>query len=204
MTALFEFDANCGYNNLIGVDEAGRGPLAGPVFAAAVKLSKDAHVRLAGLDDSKKLSAKKRKELFVLIKEYAEDFAVAFAVHTEIDEINIHNASLLAMKRAVEKLKTPWEFSLIDGRFIIPGIEPVRQKAIVKGDSQSACIAAASILAKVSRDELMEKYHLEFPQYEFARHKGYPTALHIQRLKQYGPSPLHRMSFCKKILSSGQ
>lgn len=201
MNPLFVFDSQHPYSNLVGVDEAGRGPLAGPVYAAAVILGDEPCPELARLNDSKKLSPLTRKELSIWIKQSARDYAVAWADHLEIDLLNIHHASLLAMRRAVEKLKTTWDFLFIDGKFCIPEIPTEKQRAIVKGDGKSACIAAASILAKVSRDECMEDYHKEFPEYEFAQHKGYGTALHFERLKKHGPCPIHRKTFCSKILS---
>jgi ribonuclease HII len=196
VTSLFLFDLTDPSIHPIGIDEAGRGPLAGPVFAAAVKLDYHFAEQLSSVNDSKKLTPKKRDELYCLITDNADDYAVAFSSPEEIDSQNIHKATLLAMKRAFEKLTKPCDAIWVDGKFTIPGIAGVSQKAIVKGDGKSACIAAASILAKVSRDRVMEEYHQQYPQYGFLQHKGYGTALHIENLKKYGPSPIHRKTFC--------
>lgn len=188
-----------GYPLLCGVDEAGRGPLAGPVFAAAVILDPDAPI--AGLNDSKKLSEKKREALFDLITERAAAYAVASASVEEIEQYNILQATYLAMSRAVEAVsrqKTP-SLVLVDGNRLPPQITlPCR--TLVKGDALSASVAAASILAKVSRDRLLLELDRQYPEYAFAQHKGYGTALHYERLAEYGPSPVHRMSFLKKWL----
>ena len=182
-----------------GCDEAGRGPLAGPVFAAAVILDPDAPI--AGLNDSKKLSEKKREALFDLITERAAAYAVASASVEEIEQYNILQATYLAMSRAVEAVsrqKTP-SLVLVDGNRLPPQITlPCR--TLVKGDALSASVAAASILAKVSRDRLLLELDRQYPEYAFAQHKGYGTALHYERLAAYGPSPVHRMSFLKKWL----
>lgn len=184
-----------GYELICGVDEAGRGPLAGPVCAAAVILPKG--VEIPGLNDSKKLSDKKRRELFPVIQEKALAWGIGWANHGEIDEINILQATYLAMERAVEALKTKPEFLLIDGNrakdFGIP------TRTVVKGDSLSASIAAASILAKVSRDNVMVELAKEYPAYGFEIHKGYGTKAHYEALREYGHSPIHRMSFLKKF-----
>lgn len=178
-----------GYGFVAGVDEAGRGPLAGPVVAAAVVLTHDAV--LEGLDDSKKLSPAKREELFPKIQAMAHGVAV---VNPEvIDEINILQAARLAMKQAVEKLLSAPDLLLIDGNQKIES--PIEQWAIVKGDAKSFSIAAASILAKVTRDRIMEDYHHLYPQYEFARHKGYGTQLHRELIAEHGPCPIHRRTF---------
>jgi ribonuclease HII len=178
-----------GYRLVAGVDEAGRGPLAGPVVAAAVVLPFDAD--LQGLDDSKKLSPAKREELFPKIQKFAHGVAV---VNREvIDEINILQASLLAMKQAVEKLPSAPSLLLIDGNQKIDC--SIKQWTIVKGDAKSFSIAAASILAKVTRDRIMEDYHRRYPQYEFARHKGYGTKLHRGLIAEHGPCPIHRRTF---------
>ncbi len=178
-----------GYRFVVGVDEAGRGPLAGPVVAAAVILSLDAV--LEGLDDSKKLSPAKREELFPKIQEMAHGVAV---VNPEvIDEINILQAARLAMKQAVEKLPSDPDLLLIDGNQKIDS--SIDQWAIVKGDAKSFSIAAASILAKVTRDRIMEDYHHLYPQYEFTRHKGYGTQLHRDLIAEHGPCPIHRRTF---------
>ena len=188
-----------GYPLLCGVDEAGRGPLAGPVFAAAVILDPDAPI--AGLNDSKKLSEKKREALFDVIIERAAAYAVASASVEEIEQYNILQATYLAMSRAVEAVsrqKTP-SLVLVDGNRLPPQITlPCR--TLVKGDALSASVAAASILAKVSRDRLLLELDRQYPEYAFAQHKGYGTALHSERLAAYGPSPVHRMSFLKKWL----
>ncbi len=188
-----------GYPLLCGVDEAGRGPLAGPVFAAAVILDPDTPI--AGLNDSKKLSEKKREALFDLITERAAAYAVASASVEEIEQYNILQATYLAMSRAVEAVsrqKTP-SLVLVDGNRLPPQITlPCR--TLVKGDALSASVAAASILAKVSRDRLLLELDRQYPEYAFAQHKGYGTALHYERLAAYGPSPVHRMSFLKKWL----
>jgi len=178
-----------GYGFVAGVDEAGRGPLAGPVVAAAVVLTPSAV--LEGLDDSKKLSPAKREELFPKIQAMAHGVAV---VNPEvIDEINILQAARLAMKQAVEKILSTPDLLLIDGNQKIDS--PIKQWVIVKGDAKSFSIAAASILAKVTRDRIMEDYHHLYPQYEFARHKGYGTQLHRELIAEHGPCPIHRRTF---------
>ena len=184
-----------GFKVICGVDEAGRGPLAGPVCAAAVILP--AHLELPGLTDSKKLSDKKRRELFPLIQEQAIAYGIDFASEQEIDEVNILQATFLAMRRAIEQLSIKPDLALIDGnRETVFGI-PV--KTVVKGDSLSASIAAASILAKVSRDDLMLELAQQYPQYGFDIHKGYGTKAHYTALREYGPCPIHRMTFLKKF-----
>jgi ribonuclease HII len=175
-----------------GVDEAGRGPLAGSVVAAAVILG-DAH-GVIGLTDSKKLSATKRNRLEAQIKQNAVAWAIGEASCTEIDEINILQASMLAMKRAVLKLSPSPEQALIDGNRV-PDIPGLLMRAIVKGDLYEPCISAASILAKQHRDRQMLELDRQYPQYRFAQHKGYPTQLHRSLLRQYGVSPVHRISF---------
>ncbi len=178
---------------ICGVDEAGRGPLMGPVVAAACILPSD--VVIKGLDDSKKLSEKKRELLFDEIKEKAIAYSVASASVEEIEELNILNAAMLAMKRAIESLEIKADFALIDGNcsrgFSIP------TKTIVGGDAKVPSIAAASILAKVTRDRLCYEYDKEYPEYGFAKHKGYGTKLHMEALRKLGPSPIHRPSFLK-------
>ena len=180
---------------ICGVDEAGRGPLAGPVCAAAVILPK--HAELPGLTDSKKLTDKKRRELYPLIMEQAIAYGIAFATEQEIDEINILQATFLAMQRALDQLTVKPDLALIDGNrekdFGIP------VKTVVKGDSLSANIAAASILAKVTRDNLMVEMAEQYPQYGFEIHKGYGTKAHYAALTEHGPSPIHRMTFLKKF-----
>lgn len=180
---------------ICGVDEAGRGPLAGPVCAAAVILPK--HLEIPGLDDSKKLSDKRRRELFPIIKEQAVAYGIGLASHREIDEINILQATFLAMQRAIDQLKGKAEFALIDGNREKEFGLPVQ--TVVKGDSRSANIAAASILAKVTRDDFMEAMAVEFPQYGFEIHKGYGTKAHYEALRTYGVCPIHRMTFLKKF-----
>lgn len=196
MTYEFEHLAHeNGFEVVCGIDEAGRGPLAGPVFAAAVILPDG--LENLGINDSKKLSEKKRDALFDVICEKAISYGIASASEQEIDEINILNAAFLAMKRAVEQLSVKPELALVDGNR-----EPhtgIKEYTIVKGDSKSISIAAASILAKVSRDRYMQKLDEEYPQYMFKKHKGYPTAFHYELIKQYGISPVHRRSFLKKI-----
>ena len=175
----YDYELNAlqnGYRSVCGIDEAGRGPLAGPVFAAAVILPEG--LVIDGLDDSKKLSEKKRERLFDVIKECALDWSVASASHDEIDELNILNASMLAMKRAAQGLaRVRPDFALIDGNRVPDGLF-CNAEAIIGGDAKSASIAAASVLAKVSRDRFMITLDEKYPEYEFARHKGYPTALH--------------------------
>lgn len=184
-----------GYELICGIDEAGRGPLAGPVFAAAVILPEG--LEDLGINDSKKLSEKKRDLLFEQIKENAVAYSIASASEKEIDEINILNATFLAMKRAVEGLSVKPEIALVDGnRKPGTGIEEL---TIVKGDAKSISIAAASILAKVSRDRYLTELDRQYPQYQFAKHKGYPTKLHYEMIKQYGVSPVHRLSFLKNL-----
>lgn len=185
-----------GYTAVCGVDEAGRGPLAGPVYAAAVILPPG--LEIPGVNDSKKLTEKKREALFPEIKEKALAYSIASASEKEIDEINILNATYLAMSRAVEGLSVKADYALIDGnrmpRLPIPG------ETIVKGDGLSMSIACASILAKVSRDHVMMELDQKYPQYQFAKHKGYGTKLHTDLIRQYGPCEIHRRSFLKKIL----
>ncbi len=180
-----------GYRLVAGVDEAGRGPLVGAVVAAAVIL--DAQQPIEGLNDSKKLSASKREQLAEQIKSRAIGWAVCSVEADEIDRINILQASLLAMKRAVESLPEAPDFALIDGNKL-PQLD-CEAAAIVKGDARAEAIAAASILAKVERDAQMQALHLEYPQYEFDRHKGYPTKAHMALLQRHGPCPQHRRSF---------
>lgn len=184
-----------GFTQICGVDEAGRGPLAGPVCAAAVILP--AHMDIPGLDDSKKLTDKRRRELMPVIKENALAYGIAFADHNEIDQINILQATFLAMERAVSKLEVKPQLLLIDGNrqkdFGIP------TETVVHGDSLSASIAAASILAKVTRDDYMLQMAEQYPQYRFDVHKGYGTKAHYAALTEYGPCPIHRMSFLKKF-----
>ena len=185
-----------GYTAICGVDEAGRGPLMGPVCAAAVILPEG--VELEGVNDSKKLSEKKREALFEVIKEKALAYSVAYASVEEIEEVNILNATYLAMNRAIEGLKLSADYALIDGNRVPKDIK-IDCETVVKGDAKSLSIAAASILAKVSRDRLVLEYDKELPEYGFAAHKGYGTAAHIEAIKKYGPSKYHRPSFLKNI-----
>lgn len=196
---LYEREARAaGYCRVCGVDEAGAGPLAGPVYAAAVVLPLG--LELPGLNDSKRVSPKRREGLFDAIRERAAAWSVASVSEQEIDAMDILNARILAMERAIEGLGTAADFALVDGNrdhgsrcaITIP------HQLIVGGDGKSACIAAASILAKVSRDRYMLELDARYPQYGFARHKGYGTKLHYQMLDAYGPSPVHRRSFLRK------
>ena len=184
-----------GYTAVCGVDEAGRGPLAGPVCAGAVILPKD--LEIPGLNDSKKLTDKKRRELYPIIKEQAIAWGIGFASHEEIDELNILQATYLAMSRAIQALEGKADFALIDGNrakdFGIP------LQTVVKGDSLSASIAAASVLAKVARDDIMLEMAKEYPEYGFEVHKGYGTKQHYEALRRFGHCPIHRMSFLKKF-----
>ena len=184
-----------GIVRICGVDEAGRGPLAGPVCAAAVILP--AHLEIPGLNDSKKLTDKKRRELFPIIKEQAIAYGIGLASHEEIDQNNILQATFLAMQRAIDQLEGKAEFALIDGNREKDFGLPVM--TVVKGDSRSANIAAASILAKVTRDDILEEQAKLYPQYGFEIHKGYGTKAHYEALRTYGPSPIHRMTFLKKF-----
>jgi ribonuclease HII len=184
-----------GVQIICGVDEAGRGPLAGPVCAAAVILPP--HTVIPGLNDSKKLTDKRRRELYPLIKEKALAYGIAFADHGEIDKINILQATYLAMERAIGQLSVRPDIALIDGNRAKDFGLPV--KTVVHGDSLSANIAAASILAKVTRDDVMLLMAEDYPQYSFEVHKGYGTKAHYEALAQYGPCPIHRMTFLKKL-----
>ncbi|MBQ6624240.1 MAG: ribonuclease HII [Clostridia bacterium] len=194
----FEFEKQAlsqGFKYVCGVDEAGRGPLAGPVYAAAVILPLDCEID--GLNDSKKLSEKRRDELFDIIREKAVSYCVARAEVEEIEEYNILQATFMAMKRAVEGLDVKADIALIDGNQK-PRLDIV-ERTLVKGDSRSPSIAAASILAKVSRDRYMLEMDEKYPQYKFSQHKGYGTKLHYEMLEEHGISPVHRRSFLKKI-----
>jgi ribonuclease HII len=174
-----------------GVDEAGRGPLAGPVVAAAVIFPQGC--KLQGINDSKKLSPKKRRELFYEIKKSALTTAIAIIKTDIIDQINILRASLLAMEQAVKNLDTQPDYILIDGNYTIP--IRIQQETMIKGDAKCCSIAAASILAKVTRDAIMDDYHFLYPQYNFKQHKGYPTKEHLEAIRKFGPSPIHRKTF---------
>lgn len=184
-----------GYKSVCGVDEAGRGPLAGPVCAAAVILPEG--VIINGVNDSKKLSEKKRESLFDVIREQALSYSIAYATVDEIEEINILNATMLAMRRAIDGLEIKADYAMIDGNKI-PPID-IDAECIVKGDAKSMSIACASILAKVSRDRLLYKYAEEYPMYGFDKHKGYGTKVHREAILKYGPCPYHRKSFLKKL-----
>ena len=184
-----------GFQIVCGVDEAGRGPLAGPVCAAAVILPP--HLQIPGLNDRKKLTDKRRRELMPVIKEQALAYGIAFATHEEIDQINILQATYLAMERALAQLNIKPDIALIDGNRAKDFGLPV--KTVVHGDSLSASIAAASVLAKVTRDDLMLTMTEEYPQYGFEIHKGYGTKAHYAALTAHGPSPIHRMTFLKKF-----
>lgn len=198
---LFEYDNSIRINNkiLCGVDEAGRGPLAGDVYAAAVIF--DENTFIEGINDSKKLSEKKRDFLFEEIKKKALSWCIASASVSEIDDINILKASMLAMKRAVEGLSQNPDCVLVDGNKI-PSDMPCKCECIVKGDAKSASIAAASILAKVARDKYMKELAEKYPCYMFEKHKGYPTKLHYEMLEKYGASEIHRKTFLKKFYAS--
>ncbi len=185
-----------GFTAVCGIDEAGRGPLAGPVYAAAVWLPEG--LVIDGLNDSKKLSEKKREALFDVICENAVAYGIGFADEKEIDEINILQATYLAMRRAYENMQKCCDYVLVDGNRM-PEM-PVPGETIVKGDAKSPSIAAASILAKVSRDRLMLEYAKEYPEYHFEKHKGYGTKVHTEALLKYGQCPIHRKSFLKKLL----
>lgn len=196
--SLWELEERCwaqGRSLVCGADEAGAGPLAGPVYAAAVILPR--HLELRWLNDSKQVTPKRREILFEEIKAQAVAWSVASVDEGTIDDINILNARLLAMERAIRALEPAPDYALIDGNRD-KGITLPHETA-VKGDSRSASIAAASILAKVSRDRYMEEMARQYPEYRFERHKGYPTKLHYEMLKKYGPSPIHRRSFLKKF-----
>lgn len=197
MDDLFQYDREIGVFPLCGVDEAGRGPLAGDVYAAAVILKPDAVIE--GLNDSKKLSEKKREQLFNEICAKAEAYCIASASVEEIDRLNILQATFLAMRRAVEGLSVKPKLVLVDGNRN-PELS-VHSRLVVKGDATSACIAAASILAKVSRDRYMKKLAEEYPQYGFEKHKSYGSKLHYQMLDKHGISPVHRRTFLKKYVS---
>ncbi len=196
----YEFEkaaVNSGFSCICGVDEAGRGPLAGPVCAAAVILPEGAVIE--GLDDSKKLTEKKREKLYDIIKETAVAYSVAYGTLEEIESVNILEATYLAMNRAIEGLSVKPDFALIDGNRVPRGIK-IPCETIVKGDSKSMSVAAASVLAKVTRDRLMLEYDKKYPEYNFKKHKGYGTKEHTELIKQYGPCEIHRLSFLKNIL----
>lgn len=200
LSSMVEFEEEFyrrGYGVIAGVDEAGRGPLAGDVYAAAVIFERGTVIE--GLNDSKKISPKKRDMLFEVIKEKALSYSVGVATVSEIEELDILNATFLAMRRAIEGLSVKPEFVMVDGNQHIRKLE-IENEPVIKGDSLSMSIAAASILAKVERDRYMEKMAEEYPQYEFSSHKGYGTARHSQLIRELGPCPIHRLSFLKNIL----
>ncbi|MEE1053940.1 MAG: ribonuclease HII [Acutalibacteraceae bacterium] len=185
-----------GYKFICGVDEAGRGPLAGPVCAAAVILPPDCIID--GLNDSKKISEKKREMLFEQIIQKAVSYSVAYGTLEEIEKYNILEATYLAMNRAIDGLSQKADFALIDGNRIPKNIK-IPCETVVKGDSKSCSVAAASILAKVTRDRLMLEYDKKYPQYNFAKHKGYGTKAHYEAIKEYGVCEIHRLSFLKNV-----
>ena len=202
MSELWSYEQealDAGFSPVCGCDEAGAGPLAGPVYGAAVVLPQD--VDLPGLNDSKQLSAKQRDRLFDLIRVRAVEWSVASVDAKEIDETDILSARMKAMQLAIDGLKTPPGFALIDGNRDKGKSAAITtpHRCIVKGDSHSASIAAASILAKVSRDRFMVEIASQYPEYAFERHKGYGTPLHFERLREYGPSPIHRRTFLKNL-----
>ena len=191
-----------GYPKVAGVDEVGRGPLAGPVVAACVVFPQN--LFLPGVNDSKKLTSKKREELFDLIMENALDVGIGIVKENVIDRMNILNASLTAMWKAVDQLKSPPDFILVDGNQKIPNLS-FPQMPVIKGDSLSLSIASASIIAKVTRDRIMVKYHKKYPEFGFDEHKGYSTKVHIEALKTFGPCKIHRQSFkLVKLCQSNQ
>lgn len=196
----FEFEKAAmtrGFKLICGVDEAGRGPLAGPVCAAAVILPEG--IVIEGLNDSKKLSESKREKLFDVITEKAVSYSVAFGTLEEIEKLNILEATFLAMNRAIDGLSVKADYALIDGNRTPKGIE-IPCETIVKGDSLSASIAAASVLAKVTRDRLLAEYDKKYPEYNFKKHKGYGTREHTELILKHGPCEIHRRSFLKKLL----
>lgn len=196
----YEFEkaaVNSGFSCICGVDEAGRGPLAGPVCAAAVILPEGTVIE--GLDDSKKLTEKKRERLYDIIKQTAVAYSVAYGTLEEIETVNILEATYLAMNRAIDGLTVKPDFALIDGNRVPRGIK-IPCETVVKGDSKSMSVAAASVLAKVTRDRLMLEYDKKYPEYNFKKHKGYGTKEHTELIKQYGPCEIHRLSFLKNIL----
>ena len=198
--SLYEFEhakrEDLGIKYICGVDEAGRGPLAGPVFAAAVILPEDYEIE--GLNDSKKLSEKKRDALFAEIIEHAVAYSIQSVDHKTIDEINILEATMLAMKTSVENLSTKPDAVYIDGNRVPKNMD-IPTEFVIKGDATSASIAAASILAKVSRDRFMLEMDKKYPEYCFAKHKGYGTKLHYEKIREFGPSDIHRLTFLKKM-----
>ena len=199
LTSMLEIESRLykkGYINVCGVDEAGRGPLCGPVVAAAVILPKDE--KIDGVNDSKKLSEKKREVLFDVIKEKAITVGVGISDVELIEKINILNATKIAMKEAIENLKIKPDYVLVDGNQAIDISVPF--ETVISGDAKSESIAAASIIAKVTRDRLLIEYDKKYPEYGFAKHKGYGTKAHIEAIRTYGLTPIHRPSFCKKFV----
>ena len=199
LTSMLEIESRLykkGYINVCGVDEAGRGPLCGPVVAAAVILPKDE--KIDGVNDSKKLSEKKREVLFDVIKEKAIAVGVGISDVELIEKINILNATKIAMKEAIENLKIKPDYVLVDGNQAIDISVPF--ETVISGDAKSESIAAASIIAKVTRDRLLIEYDKKYPEYGFAKHKGYGTKAHIEAIRTYGLTPIHRPSFCKKFV----
>lgn len=194
--AKLDFDSFFHENQkiVVGIDEVGRGPLAGPVVAAAVILPYECS--LLGLKDSKKLSESKREELFEAIKQQALGIGIGIVEAPVVDQINILQATFLAMRKAIEDLNKPWDILCVDGDKTIPGMDSV-QHAIIKGDDKSAAIAAASVIAKVTRDRLMQNYSLQYPQYDWQSNKGYGSAKHYEAIHHYGITPLHRKTFLK-------
>jgi ribonuclease HII len=197
---LYAFDRQLSreHNRIIGVDEAGRGPLAGPVVAAAVIL--DLNNPISGVNDSKKVSARSRERIFTAICSNALAWGIGTASPEEIDTHNILQATFMAMDRALRAAGADWNIACIDGNQYVPQLEKNRQIPIVKGDGISASIAAASIIAKVTRDRIMENYHTDYPQWNFLQHKGYPTAQHRDCIGKIGICPIHRKSFCRKFM----
>lgn len=186
-----------GYNLIGGIDEAGRGPLAGPVVAACVVIDKNFVIsgpELELIRDSKKLSALRREKIFTVIKEKAIAVAIGVIDHKTIDQVNILQATFLAMKKAISQMAISPDYILVDGGLRIPRLD-LPQEAIKDGDNKIFCIAAASIIAKVSRDYLMNELDKKYPEYKFAQHKGYGTKLHLEKILEYGPCPIHRLSF---------
>jgi ribonuclease HII len=199
---LYSFDREIAKTctaGIVGIDEAGRGPLAGPVVAAAVALDLDKSI--TGVNDSKKLSPSAREKLYGRITREAFSFAVGQASVEEIDRLNILQATLLAMRRALEAITVPWTLALIDGNQWIRDVPESRQKTVVHGDALSASIAAASIIAKVTRDRIMKDYHTRFPMYDFLSNKGYGTAMHRQRIHDFGLCEHHRRTFCGNFVA---
>lgn len=198
---LFLFDTEIIKNTgkiIIGVDEVGRGPLAGPVVSAAVCLDPD--VKIDGINDSKKLTPLERETLYKIITEKSIAWSIELCTHKEIDKLNILQASLLSMKKAIDKIQRKWDLVCIDGNQLIPGLEKEKQKTIVGGDAKSASIAAASIIAKVTRDRMMDEYHEKYPVYEFNQNKGYATDIHRKAIEENGLCEIHRRTFCTRIL----